>query len=183
MDIKPIVPIILWLLRSTMAKEPGNPNVAGGHLLAMNFQNAYSCTQLLEEFSSVIRLHFCEEDGLLIKLNYTGALIRDHQIENALIVLDSIVFEPGVEYDPYHICYYSIDRSIVVYLSGNKTHALDTLKNVDSLIPMISATRGFPLQFLTEHARCVCKASTIVLESELGLFQNGISLLRPSNLE
>ena len=112
------------------------------YLLAMNFQNAYSYTQLLEEFSGVIRLHFCEEDGLLMKLNYTGALIRDHQIEKALIALDSIVFEPEVEYDPYHICYYNIDRSIVVYLSGNKTHALDTLKKVESLIPMISATRG-----------------------------------------
>lgn len=111
------------------------------YLLAMNFQNAYSYTQLLEEFSGVIRLHFCEEDGLLIKLNYAGVLLRDHQIEKALIALDSIVFELGVEYDPYHICYYNIDRSIVVYLSGNKTHALDTLKKVESLIPMISATR------------------------------------------
>lgn len=112
------------------------------YLLAMNFQNAYSYTQLLEEFSGVIRLHFCEEDGILIKLNYTGALLRDHQVKKALLALDTIIFESGVEYDPYHICYYGIDSSIVLYLSGNKTHALDTLKNVESLIPMISATRG-----------------------------------------
>ena len=112
------------------------------YLLAMNYQNAYSNAQLLEEFNGVIRLHFCEEDGLLIKLNYTGALLRDHQVKKALIALDTIIFEPKVEYDPYHICYYNINRSIVVYLSGNKTHALDILNNVEKLIPLISVTRG-----------------------------------------
>lgn len=150
------------------------------YLLAMNFQNAYSCTQLLEEFSSVIRLHFCEEDGLLIKLNYTGALIRDHQIENALIILDSIVFEPGVEYDPYHICYYSIDRSIVVYLSGNKTHALDTLKNVDSLIPMISATRGRYYQKYYETLNKVMCADS--LYNSLQSMQDAFAKLQQSYL-
>ena len=112
------------------------------YLLAMKFQKAYSYTQLLEEFRSVVRNHLFEEDEILIRLNYAGALLGDNRVDDAFLALNTIELDPGEEYDPYYICYYNINKSIIFYLLGNKIQALSILRDIESLVPMISITRS-----------------------------------------
>lgn len=111
------------------------------YLLAMYFQNTYSYAQLSDEFGSVINSHLYEEDEILIKLNYAGALLGDGQVKKALMAIDTVVFEPGIEYDSYYTCYYYINKSIARYLSGDYAPALEMMKSIENLVPHISSTR------------------------------------------
>lgn len=159
------------------------PNIGAAfnnYLLAETFQKTFSYKRLVSEMYSVMETHLYEEDAVLIKLNYIGALLGNNQINDAINFLGEIEFAVDIQYDSYYYYYFCINKSIALYLSGEHTHSLKNLDAAKCLVSRVSLTRA---PYYQEHYKVVHDIMTgKSAYKSLQDLQAAFSVMRPSFL-